>query len=108
QPLEDRAAKHQGLQRGLVALEHFVDEEVDDVATGTAEPAHERVPVLGTAKRQRSEIQPGRPALGPFDELIDVIARQPEVETIVEEKIRLGGAEPELLGAQLEQLSMGA
>ena len=73
-----------------------------------AEPAHERVPILDCLERERREVEPGRPALGSLDEIVDVLGLEPELETIVQEHVCLGRSEAEVLGSQLEQLAVGA
>src|SRR5262249_47382278 len=80
QAIKDRAAKHEGLQRRVMPVEDFVDEKVDNRTVGAAEAIDERVPVVGTTKRQCREVEPGGPALCPLDELVDVGPGQRELE----------------------------
>ena len=91
-----------------MCFEHLVDEEIDDVAAPAAEPAHERVSIVGCPERERCEVEPGGPALGPLDEIVDVLGLEPELETIVQENVRLGRSEAEVLRSHLEQLPVRA
>jgi hypothetical protein len=77
--LEDRRAEHQLLRRQIVCLEYLVDEEVDDVAVSGAESPHQRRPVFCRLQRQRREVDPGSPTLGPLDEILDVGGLEPEL-----------------------------
>ena len=108
QPSEDRGTKHEGLHRGIVCFEHLVDEEIDDVAAPAAEPAHERVSIVDCPEREGCEVEPGGPALGPLDEIVDVLGLEPELQTIVQETVCLGKSEAEVLRSHLEQFPVRA
>ena len=88
QPFENRGAKHERLHRGVVCFEHLVDEEVDHVAALGPEPGHEAGPILDCLKREGREVEPGGPALGALDEIVDGLRFEPEIETIVQEHCR--------------------
>ena len=91
-----------------MCFEHLVDEEIDDVAAPAAEPAHERVTIVHCLEREGCEVEPGRPALGPLDEILDVLGLEPELQTIVQENLCLGRSEAEILRPHLEQLPVRA
>ena len=78
------------------------------MAARGAEPAHEGVAVGSTLQRQRREIKPGRPSASPLDQAIEVLGRQAQREAPVQEGARLLAGEPQIVGAQLEQLTVGA
>ena len=91
-----------------MCFEHLVDQEVDDVAAPAAEPAHERMTIVRRPERQSCEVEPGGPALGPLDEILDVLGLEPELQTIVQENLCLGKSEAEILRSHLEQLAVRA
>ena len=94
QAIEDRGTEHELLRRRIVCLEHLVDEEVDDVAVPAAESAHQRAPVVGRLQRERREVDAGRPALRSLDEILDVGALEPELQTVVQEASASAGVKP--------------
>src|SRR5215207_11671020 len=108
QALEHRRAQHEPLELGVVSREDLAGEEVDDVCARAVERADERPPVRRAGERQRSEVDPGRPALRPGDEEVDVGRRQRELEPVVQELPRLAGREAQVVGAQLDQLAARA
>src|SRR5262249_57122701 len=57
-------------------------------------------------KRGRGEVEPGGRARGAPAGVVDAPALEPEPEPLVQEHVRLGRREPELVGTELEQRSM--
>ena len=100
--------EHERLQLRLVGAEHLAREEVDDVRAGAVEGPHQPGLVRLARQRQRGQVDPGRPALGARDEQVDVGGGEAEPEAAVEELVRLGPREAQVVRAQLEQLAVGA
>ena len=105
EPLEHGRAQHEALQVRAVCREDLGGQEVDDVGGRAVERAHQAVAVVAAGERQRGQVDPRGPALGPRDEELDVGRRQPEAEATVEELRCLGDAEAKVVGAQLEELA---
>ena len=86
-----------------MSAEHFVDEEIDDVAAAASEPADEVVAVLDSPKGERRQVEAGGPALDPRYEIVDVVPREAELEPSIQELFRFVRGEAELIGAHLAQ-----
>ena len=89
-------------------LEHLGLQEVDQMAARGAQVVHEGVAVGSPPQRQRRQVEPGRPALQPLDQTIHLLGHEAEREAPVQERVRLPGREPQIVGAQLEQLTVRA
>ena len=126
-PAGDRVAQlprqplqHRGLQQELahlltLALEHLLGQVVQDIAVAAGERGDEAVDVGLPAQRQASQLQPGRPALGPRGQRRGGRVRQRRTgprpagrrRDLLQQRRRLPGREPQVRGAQLGQLPAG-
>ena len=73
-----------------------------------AKSGHESGAVGGVLQRQRGKGEPGRPSLRLPDQTLDILGREVEPETAVQEGIRLLGGESQIAGPKLEQVTVGA
>ena len=108
QPFENRRAEHQLLRRRVMRLEYLRHQEIHHVTVRAAKSAHESVPVSSVPQRERSKIEPGRPSLRLPHQTFNILGREVEPKTAVQEGIRLPGGEPQIASPQLEQLTVGA
>ena len=92
--------------RGL-AGEHLVDEVVEDEPVAPGERLDEAVRVGRAGGGEGGELQARGPSLGTPLERDDVLRLQAEPHDVVEERRRLGRGEPEVCGADLEQVPAG-
>ena len=72
--------EHEGLDVGVMVVQHLVDQEVDHVTVPTAEPGHELRTGRRRLQRESREVDPSRPALGALNERFDLLAFEPEPE----------------------------
>ena len=108
-----QAVEHRGLQqersdRFGLAVEHLLDEVVDDEAVVAGEVVDERSDVVAVVQRQRCELQRGDPTFGPRFQRADLGGGEVQVHRVVEVARRFVGGEAEVGGADLEQLAAGA
>ena len=54
-------------------------------------------------ERERCEVEPGRPAFGSLDEVVDISGSSPSSRRSLRSSVGLGAREAELVGAQLDQ-----
>jgi hypothetical protein len=73
-----------------------------------AQFGHQGVPVSSPPQRQRRQVQSGWPALHPLEESIHLLWHEAETQAPVQECVRFLGREPQIVGAQLEQVAVGA
>ena len=66
------------------------------------------MPVGGRRQRQRREIQACGPTLGPLDQADNILRSQTERVPLVQQRTTLGGGEPQVTGAQLEEVALRA
>ena len=104
--LEDRRAHEELAHRPRGILDHLV-QVVADLAVVPRERADERSPVLAPAQRQRGELQPGRPALGPLPQQPDVRGGKLERQRSVQQRSRRDVVEAQFLRAHLDALVGG-
>ena len=89
------------------ALQHLLDEVVDDVPVVTGEAGDEPGHVLAAGHRQGGELQRGDPPLGPA--LQGVHVGRPELEShdLVQVRRRLLGREAQVGGPDLDEVAAG-
>jgi hypothetical protein len=68
QSIEHRRLQQEGPHLGRLTFQHLVGQVVQDVAVAPRERRHEALDVGPPSKRQRRELEPGRPPFGPFGE----------------------------------------
>ena len=90
QVVEDRGVEQERPDVLGLAVEHLVDEVVEDEAVAAGERLDEPVRVTRARRGEGRELQPGRPALGPLLERGDVARLEAEAHHVVEERRRLG------------------
>ena len=89
---------------GLLRLtaEYLLGQEVDDEAVVAGELADEGARRGMTAQRERREIYPGRPSLGPFDEIVQVGLSEFDGRHGVHQRGGLSRREAQLAGPDLQ------
>ena len=110
------ALQHGGLQQegahlAALLLEYLLGQEVQDEAVAAGKRRHEPLGIELAAQRQRGQLQPGGPALGPPRQRRHRRIGQGPAgpgRRLPQQRGRLGGGEPQLGGAQLGQLPAGA
>ena len=73
-----------------------------------AQFAHEGPTVGSPPYGKRHKVEAGWPALHPVNENIDLLGHEAESKAPVQEFVRLPGREPQIVGAQLEQITVRA
>ena len=106
------AVEHRGLQeersdRFGLAVEHLLDEVVDDEAVVAGEVLDEPVDVVAALQRQRRELERSDPALGSGTERVDVTGGEVQTHRVVEVRRCLVVRESQVRGANLRQLPAG-
>ena len=89
-------------------VEHLAREVVGDVAMVAVERAHAGLRLGQLPQPERGQVQPGRPALGPLDEQLDVLVVERDPLALDEQLARLVEPERELGGADLAERTAGA
>ncbi len=107
EPVEDGGPEEEVPDGVGLALEDLVGEVVDDVAVVARERRDERGDILASPHRDRGELESRDPALRPRLERVHVGARERESHPVVEVRGRLVGREPEVGGADLDELAPG-
>ena len=87
-----------------MAIEHFLDEVVDDEAVVTGEVLDEPVDVVAALQRQGSELQRGDPSLGSSTQRVHVIGVEIQTHRVIEVRGRLVVSEPQVRRPDLQQL----
>ena len=85
-------------------IEHLGREVIDDLAVVAGERRNVGMAVGASAQRQADQLQSGRPALGVLLEAANLVLGQVELHAVIEQASRLLRGEPQILGAELEQL----
>ena len=89
--------------------QHLVDEVVQDEPVAPTEVLDEGIESRRRSgpppRRECSELQSGRPALGPGLQSVHVVLVQRQVHDLGEEAVCLGAGEPQVGGTDLEQLA---
>jgi len=107
QPLQ-----HRGLQQELahlfrLAFQQLLAQVVQDVPMAAGELFHEGLGVGALPQRQGGQLQPHRPPFGAGLHGGDHLRRQVEPPHLAQERRRLLVGEPQVGGAQLDQLARG-
>ena len=106
EPVEHRRLEQERAQLLILLLEHLLGQVVQDVPVAAGERGHESSGILVSAQRQRGQLQPGRPALGPRRQRRHRRIRQGP-RRVLEQLPGLRGREPQLGLAYLGQLAAG-
>ena len=104
EPLQHRGLPQERAQLRVLLLEHLFGQVVQDVPVAAGERGHERGGIGLSAQRQRGQLQPGRPALGPGRQRRHRPLRQRR-RRVLEQFGGLRGHEPKLGLAYLGQLA---
>ena len=104
EPVEDRRSQQELPHRLGLVRQHLLDEVVDEIPVSPGELGDEAADVLAPTDRQRRELQRGDPPLGAFLEGLDVLGRQAYPDVPGEVLGRLVEGEPQVGGADLDQL----
>ena len=106
EPLQHRGLPQERAQLLVLLLEHLLGQVVQDVPVAAGERGHERGGILVPAQRQRGQLQPGRPPLGPGRQRRHRRIRESR-RRVLEQLGGLRGREPQLGLAYLGQLAAG-
>jgi hypothetical protein len=108
QPSEDRRVEEERAElRGLTG-EQLPRQVVDQISVVAGKCVDHAARVGFAAKRQRGQVERGRPSLRPRLQPLDVRPGQIELEHAVEKRRRILVAEAKLTGTQLGELAAGA
>ena len=88
-----------------LALQDLLDQVVDDVAVVAGEAGDEPGDVVAALHRERGQLQRGDPALGARLQRGDVAGGERQAHRLVEVRRRLVRREPQVGGADLDQLA---
>jgi hypothetical protein len=75
-------------------------------STAAARPLPRWALVAGTTEGQPRQVQPGRPAGGPLDQQLDIRRAEGQSEAAVQETVGLLDGEAQVVGPELEQVSV--
>ena len=112
--LEHRGVEEEPANVAGLAVEHLLDQVVQDEAVAAGERVDKAghptgVPgVSAAAGRESGQLQPGGPSLGAVLEGGDVRRIEVEAHDVIEECVRLLGGEAQVRGAQLKELAAAA
>lgn len=104
EPVGDAGPQQQLLRRGRLRGEHLREQVVGDRGAVGGERADERLRVGAALHRQRGQAQPGRPAVGTFDQPRDT--RLCDLQTVrAQQQAGVGGGEHQIGVADLGDLA---
>ena len=106
QALQDRRAQQERPDGVRLADQHLRAQVVGDMAVVAVEGGDEGARVLSAAKRKPSQVQPGRPALGPLGQTLDVVGRELQPHRPVQQGQGLFVGELQVGGPELGQLPL--
>ena len=107
EPVEDRRLSQPAPQLRVEAAEHLGREVLHQVLVLAGEPDDRAGGVAAAAKRQRGQVQRGRPAFRPPLQSHDVRKAEPQAQHLGEQVPRLAGGEAQVGGMQLGELTTG-
>mgnify|MGYP001033866808 CR=1 FL=1 len=84
QPVEEAGIEQEGTDLLRLALQHFFDQVVEDIAVVAGESGYEGGHVATSLDRQGGQLQRGNPPLGAFAQGRDVGPRQPQAHRAVQ------------------------
>ena len=104
QALQDRGAQQERPDGVRLAGQHLRPQVVGDVAVVALEGGDEGARVRPAAERQPGQVEPGRPALGPFGQALHVAGGQPQSHRPVQQGRGLLAGELQVGDPELGQL----
>jgi hypothetical protein len=106
EPIEHAGVEQEPPRLRLLRREDLVAEVLHEVSVepqvvGAARPG-------AVAQREPGQVEPGDPALGPRPEQLELLGRERQRQRVVEQRRRLGVAEPQLIAQDLAELTARA
>ena len=104
QPVQQTGAQKKGADLFGLPRQHLLNQVVDDVSVVACEAGDKAADVLSALHGQRRQLQCSDPALCPSFQCGDVVGGEIQPAHVVEVGRRLLGCEPQVDGADLDQL----